>query len=446
MSITYRVYITPRISTTGYGTELEITDYVLETGVSTIRRGIDSTDYDIGAFFYDDLQLKCANIDGYFNDETDYRSIFKFSRDLAKIRVVYENSDDDTIVFRGLINEEATRIDVTKEEIQFRVLSRDSILRTVRVAGGTLSNSSSIRTALTSILNVPAITAVLNFSLANINPVNNITIDDASQLEDKSTREALNQLLLASNSVLIVDENDNIIVRSRDHNTGTDILNLYGAYDLKRRQNIIDIKNYNSGKQRMFTAVRINDTERANTGYIEAYGYRQKKITMDFLTSESTEIQVANTILDEFKAPKIELEVTVPTQVARSAQVLDRVSVTNPLRIEPSSGNFLPIIGVAKIGDTLTPLPNTYGSTAIPSEMGFKIIEIKEDPRTFETTLKLRQIGNDTGDGFFTSDTCGIIGFATIGVSTICGTGDIADGFNPSVIGAAIIGYTELVS
>lgn len=443
MSIQYKVYLTPRSSETVYGTEIEITDYVLDTGLSMIRRGIDSTDYDMGAFFYDDLQLKCYNRDGYFNDEQDIRSIFTFSRDKTKIRVVYTDPNADTIVFRGLLNEEATRLDASRDEIVFRCLSRDSVIRTSRVSGGTITDGVTVKTALIAILNKPEITSVLNFSEANINPANNITIDNGAKLEEKSAREALNQLLVVSNSVLIIDASDNIIVQSRVHND-IDILYLYGPFDLKRRQNIIDIKNYNNGKQRLFTAFKINDTEELNTGYQQAFGYKQKKITAEFITALATEITIAQALVDEFKVPKVELEVIVQTSVARNVKVLDPVSINHPLRIDPVAGKFFPIVGQAKIGDSMTPLPYKFGSVSIPEQMGFKVIEIKEDPRSFQTTLKLRQIGTDTGDGFFTADTCARIGLATIGVGTVCGTGDIADGYNPSVVGAAVVGYTEV--
>jgi hypothetical protein len=444
MSTTYKVYFTPKTDIDAYGDEVEVTDFVLETGVSQLRRGIDSTDYSIGVFFYDDVKLKLVNVDVYLNDETDYRSLFTSTRDMCKVRIVFEDDDGTTIVFRGLINEEATRIDVTKDEIEFRVLSRDSVLRNTKVTGGSITNGVLASSAFLAILNVPEITSVLGVDAANINPANDITIDDGSELENRNVRDALNELLLATNSIMLLDEDDNITIQDRGHNTDTDILVLYGAYDLKRRQNIIDIKNYNLGKHRMFTSIMVNDEVRENEGYVEQFGFKQKNISLDFITTAATEINICNDILDEFKAPKIELEVTVPTRVARNVRPLDRVSIDSPLRLQPPTGKFFPVIGSAVIDDALTPLPYSFGSVSIPAELGFKVIEIKEDPRTFETTLKLRQIGTESGDGFFTSDTCGVIGFAVIGTGTICDEGDIADGFNPSVIGAAIVGYTEV--
>jgi len=444
MSTQYKVFITPLESRSVYGTEIEITDHVIDGGVSAIRRGIDSTDYGFGAFFFDDIQIKCLNLQGVLNDESDVRSIFKYSRDVAKVRVVYSDSNGDTITFRGLINEEATKLDATKDEITFRILSRDSVLRNTQVSGGSISAGNTVSQAIIAILNQSNITAVLNFDPLNINPDLNFIIDDGSALENKSVKEALNSLLLTSNSTILIDEDDNIIVRNRDHNEDRDIINLYGPYDIHRRQNIIDIKNYNTGKQRMFTAVKVNDSEETNSGYQTQFGYRQKTIQADYITTESTERDIGANLVEQFKTPKIELEVVVPTHVIRDAQIFDVVSINHPLRLEPIPDTFFPIVGQAEIGDAMTPLPYSFGSVSIVDTMGFKIIEIKEDVKNFNTTLKLRQIGTEFGDGYFTSSTCGIIGFAVIETSTICLEGDPADAFNPSVLGAAVIGYTEV--
>lgn len=446
MSFRYRVYITPLVAEGSYGDEVEVTDLVIGQKVSNIRRGLDSTDYDIGAFFYDDVQLDLLNVDGYLNDENDYRSIFKYSRDKALVRIDYLDDDDTTIVFKGLLNEEATRIDATKDEIMIRILSLDSILRKTQVAGGIISANATVSEAIFQILNQVEITAILGVDALNINPDYDFILDEPSELENKSVREAMNKLLLLSNSVMYVDENDDIIVANREENEGEDVLVLYGPYDLKRRQNIVDIKNYNQGKHRTFTAVKINDTEISNSDFISAYGYRQKKIEAPFITDAEVIANAGERLVDEFKVPKVELEVTVPTRVARSVKLLDPISIDHPLRIEPPAGYFLPIVGQAEIGDSDTPLPYRYGSVSIPPEMGFKVLEIKEDPKSFLTTLKLRQIGRLTGDGYFTADDCGMVGYGVIGIATICGTGSECDQYNPSVIGAAQVGCTELVS
>ena len=103
MSIQYKVHITPLIASATYGTEVDVTDFVIDKSITKIRRGVDSTDYKLGVYFFDDVSVKLLNVNGKFNED-DYRSIFPHGRDLAKIRIVYTDSIGDTVTFKGLIN------------------------------------------------------------------------------------------------------------------------------------------------------------------------------------------------------------------------------------------------------------------------------------------------------------------------------------------------------
>lgn len=440
----YKVYLTPLTSSTAYGTEVEITDYVKFNGLPAIKRSIDATDYEIGVYKYDDISLTCLNIDGYFNDEYDGRSVFKYSRDKAKIRISFTNRTADTIVFRGIINEEATRLDPANDEIDFRILSRDSVIRNTQVSAGTITNGMLVSAAISAILNVPAITTTLNYSLANINVSNDLAIDDGSFFDNKKTSEVLNTLLLISNSVMVLDSSDNMIVKARTEDSTTSILNLYGPFDIKGRQNIISLDSYNSGRHRMFNSIKVNDSVSKNATYISTFGFRQREMTLDFITTGTIELDIGAALLSEFKYPKIECEITVPTYITRDSDLLDRVALNYPLRIKPIEGTFLPVIGVTVIGDDTMPLPYTFGSISISRNVGFKIIGITDNPTNFTTSLKLRQIGTDNDDGYFNVGEGCILGYAVIGDGTICAGGEDCDSFEVATIGAAKIGCTLL--
>lgn len=396
--IQYRVYITPRASTNQYGTEVEVTDQVELKGLREIVRTIDSGDYDVGVYAYNDVTLDCDNSDGFFSDESDPRSLFQFSRDLAKVRVVYFDNDIASSTFRGLINDEGTRNDLTTDTISFRVLGRDSAIRKTKVIAGVVSNGTSIKNAIFAILNRDEIKSSLSVSLANINPDQDGTVDLGAELNDKSTRTALNELLLVSNSVLIITENDEVIVKSRAHDTVKAPLELFGKGDLLARENIISIGGYNTGLHRLFNSIKVNDTEVADQISLVVYGARKKEISIDWLTSEGNETTLATRILREWKVPKTEFSVTVKTALAKGYDLLDRVVVDYPLVVQPT-GSFLPICGVTVSGDGDSPLPKVTGSIVISPTVGFKIIEIRENPRDFLSTLKLRQIGVTETDG-----------------------------------------------
>lgn len=456
----YYVYFQPLedADTSVYGDEIDVSDKIEVDGIGTISRSIDAGDYDVGVFTFQELNLKGFNYNGYFNTEDDSRSIFRETRDRCKVRVVFESQsstrnregtflDEDvteTITFRGLINEEATRLDIVTEAITFKVLSRDSVLRNTKVQGGTVNTGMSTTTAMYNILNQPKITAVLPLLLANINPPLELTIDNGLAFNNKSVKDALDELLLATNSVLLIEDDGTIIIQDRSDNTLTDSLNLYGKSDEQGRENIIDINAYNTGRQRMFTAVQINDTEVNNAVFVAAFAYRQKAIRFDWLTDAEKEAEVAGRLVDEFKFPKIELNVKVATETARSVKLLDPVSINYPLRVKPIENTFLPVVGDAEIDDAMTPLPYTFGAIEIKPRVSFKVIGIDENPNEFTTTLKLRQTGKSYGDGYFDQPGNCKISFAIVGEAKICIGDDPCETWNPSVVAAALVGCTVL--
>ena len=454
----YSVYFTPLSDADAslYGPEIDVSEKIFIDGIANISRSIDAGDYDVGVFTFQELNLKGFNYNGYFNDENDVRSIFKTTRDRCKVRVVFFRSvpvrnrqgtilsevEEETVTFRGLLNEEATRADIVTESISFKVLSRDSVLRTTKVQGGTIGNGMLTSVAIENILSQPRIQAVLTIDPININPPLDFTIDDATRFNNKTVKDALDELMLATNSVLLIDDAGVVTIRDRSDNTLTDSLNLYGKSDEQGRENIIDITAYNTGRQRMFTAVKVNDTEVNNAVFVAAFGYRQKQTSLDWITDDVKEAEVAGRLVDEFKFPKIELNVKVSTDLTRSVSLLDPVSINYPLRVKPIEDKFFPVVGSAIVDDVMTPLPYTFGAIEIKPRVSFKIIGIDDNPNEFTTILKLRQTGKSYGDGYFDQPGNCKIDFAVIGEAKVCVGGDDCANFNPSVIAAAQIGCT----
>lgn len=429
----YKVFFTPieSIDLNTYGTEIDVSDRIEIGGIGNIKKSLDSADYDVGLFFFSDITLKGYNKDGYFNESFDSRSIFKNSRDLCKVRVVFSEyvferdgqlitSDSETsvITFKGIINEEATKLDVTTETITFKVLSLDSILRTTKIEAAIFSNGALASTAIVAILNTPRITTLLNLDELNINPFLDITIDDASKFDNKSVKEKLNQLLIATNSVLYIDDSDNIFVKNRDENTDRPVQLLFGHSDIYGRENILKITEYNTGIHRTFTSFKINETESTDADYAKIYGFRQKAVELDFITDVNTEATIAATLVDGFKIPRIELKVEISTTLAQEFKLLDRVSVNYPLRVKPIDNKFLPVLGASILGDTEIPLPKEYGALSISKNLGFKILEISDNPKDFISTLKLRQIDQTT----INSPSSAVLGFAVLGEAILGST------------------------
>jgi putative ubiquitin-RnfH superfamily antitoxin RatB of RatAB toxin-antitoxin module len=65
----YQVLITPLVSRDQYGTELDVTkdidlsDYIKEGGIGTIKQDIDNGDYDVGVFTYGSITMRAFNLD-----------------------------------------------------------------------------------------------------------------------------------------------------------------------------------------------------------------------------------------------------------------------------------------------------------------------------------------------------------------------------------------------
>jgi hypothetical protein len=414
----YKIYFTPRTGINTYGDEIEVSAKIVQSGASNMKKSIDAADYDIGVFYYGDLTIRAINKNGTLSEPKDFRSIFRYSRDLTKVRVEYLDKDGGVDVFNGLINEEATREDFETNKISFKVLSLDSVIRTTRIPNGSIINGVTFKSALQTILNKPDITTILTYNASKINPNLNLTIDDGSKFDSISTRDGLSKLLIASNSVFIINSSNEMIIQSRSENSGG-YTELYGPFSQKERANILKVSKYNNGKQRLFTVVKVGTQTKVQSNYLTDDGYRQKSIKLDFITNTDTQLSIAQNISNEFKFPKIELEVTVETSLAKNLDLLDKILIDYPLRLKPET-KFFPIVGDAKIDDVATKLPYEYGSSFITNNIPFKIIEIKQNVKEFTTILKLRQLGVDTGDGFInTNPASSLVGFAVIDISKV---------------------------
>ena len=154
--IQYKVYFTPRTSLNTYGSEIEVSANIIST--STMKKSIDAADYDIGVFYYGDVKLKVDNYNGKFSDQYDFRSIFPYGRDLAKVKVTYNDKNGESTVFNGLLDDKATRINFEKEEVSLVCPSSDSVLRTLRVSADTIGNGITAQDAFKALLNKADIT------------------------------------------------------------------------------------------------------------------------------------------------------------------------------------------------------------------------------------------------------------------------------------------------
>ena len=395
----YKVFMTPLIDKDEYGDivdvtkDIDISELVRSKGIGNIKSQVDNGDYEFGIFTYSDLSLQVLNRDGRFSIEGSYGTIFKYKRDLTKVKIEFRNETADSeIVFEGVVNEEATREDLTKGIIKFKILSKSSIFRKVKVTAATIPDGTSFKNALFSILNNPEITSLLNIDINNIELGIDLAIDNGSALDNKVVQNAINELLVASSSVLYIDDNDNVIITTRA-NYNELVTPLYGGRDVFGRENILKIKNYNNGLHRLFNSIEIGGELVEDPISINNNKLKRKSLNFDFITDQIKKNKIGARILDDFRNLRQELEIEVRTKDFRTTKLLDNV-VVNLANLYLPSGKkeFYAQYGVSKYGQDYYANINNPATTINFSEV-YRIIAIVENAKKFTTTFKIRGTG-----------------------------------------------------
>ncbi len=393
---TYKVYLTPLIQESTYGTEVEISDYVINSTLGDIRKTTDSNDGTIGEYTLGACNLTCINYNGEFN-ENDPRSFFSYKRDSSKIRITYYDSlTESTLSFKGLVNDEGTNAS-EDDNISIKVIELANILRKEQIGGGTVNIGDTFSGAIKALLNQPAITAVLTYDANEISVDLDLAIDSESFFGNISTWEGIKALLIASNSIIYID-NETVKVKARGHDTGL-VSYFYGPGDQLDQENIIKISKYNNGAHRIFNSVTVNDYTHTDTTSSEWFGLKDISFSFSFITVTSKETEIAETLVNQFRYPRIEFEMTVPTALANEVDFFDTVGVSHPIRTRPYQTNNASLWDISKY-DTVGDSYNIdFGGFVIDGRLAFKIIERKEHPSEFLTTLKMRGRGKTFDDG-----------------------------------------------
>ena len=401
--MSYRVYISPLIDESNYGEEVDVTSD-LSGGLSKIKQSIDNSDFSMGVFSYDSIKLKLNNNhERYSSGFEAYETIFPSGRDRAKVRVEFTTEDGDTInSFNGIIDEIATKEDDRNFRISFRILSTDAIIRKHSIPGAQITNGITFRNAIYRILNTNPINRLLNIDLANINLQFDDIIDDGSWFDSRSAKEAIDLLLLASGSILFVDENLNIIVTQRSTET-EDTKTFFSAnHPLRKSPVIFDMKSVNTGVQRIFNSIIVNNVRAIDRASVNFFGLKQRDvIEIPFITNQLTSFAIAQLILMEFRYPREEIQIKVLAKEVQELQLTDIVTIDHPKFVTKAIGQkLLPLYGTAIYGKAKYPRER---GRQISRSINWVVYEKNEDPKRFEAILKLRKFGKNFGEEYIPS-------------------------------------------
>lgn len=405
-----RVYLKTFDSTGAYDADFtEITDDVMSIG--KVSQKLDNSEYDVGILRNSSMNLKIRNDQGTYSEAGARKSIFVFKRIDSIIKITWDGRlyppkagffkaysgvlGGETEVFKGLLTEVSSVSNIQEQSIDFTIQGFESLFSRVSVPYGSISNGDNISDVIYACLNQSAITDLLTVSLSNITPDNDYVIDDKSDLENKTVEEALKSgLLLSSNSVLYI-ENDIVYVTDRDAYSASVEYSFFGQASTSGIENIIDIKKYREGINRVFNFITWPETSLSSSDATsqETYGIRKKEVSTALISTGSTsKIQtVLDAVKTEFKDPKVEFEMTAPLNYGTVALKLrSRVDIDYPTIYRSADGNPIPRWGQVVWGSFQYPIGQW--TLTIGTDKNFKVMGKSIDLLKETITFSLREI------------------------------------------------------
>lgn len=388
---------------------VEVTDDVLDNGLSPIKKVLDSNEYDVGTLKFSKFKLSLRNEHGAYSDAITAKSIFPHKRDETIVRVLWDRNeggsdagacecgltflDPPVEIYKGLIEDNSTKFSTSKQTIKFTVLGMDSIVSKVETPYASLVLGDNIETLIYKCLNQDKIKKFFYVSPTNINVKQNFICDAIESLEDRTVLETLNELLFLSGAVLYIEE-DTLYVRPRD----VDVASAYTFYSSSSSlgiESIIEIEGYTIGLNRTFNMFKWADTtlKVSFLDSIERYGLRKKEIESKLILS--TNAALINTILlslvTEFGFPVIEFELTAPLYTDTiDLKFLNKIHVDYPADYLPSFDSQASLYGVAKYGEARYARQIT--SLFISIEDDWKIMNKTINTKKSTVTYRLRGV------------------------------------------------------
>jgi hypothetical protein len=407
-----RVFIQPFTPAGAYtGTWIEVTDDVTESGLGTISKKLDVSDYDIGVYTNSGVSLTLRNDHGKYSDVGSVTTIFSFKRNDSLVRITwdladYDNfsgssrSDDivgtDAVIFEGLLNDDSTVMQLQSQTVTFNVLGYESVFDRAVVTDWTPASNkaSDLIKAILPPANASMTQPVLTIDNSRIVPGNDITFDSLPAV-NKTCRDLLNDVLQASNSVLYMD-GTTPVVSSRTASAAI-LYSFYGPGSSLGAENILDIVDIRGGTNRTFNFLTYNSLPSpvsSDLTSISRYGYRLKDITsIDGITDATPITGTIQKILDaikiEFGLPKQEFTLISPLNFGILAlPLLAQVSIDFPL-VPISDSNFA-LYGIAQYG--IGQYPGTLSSFQILPTETYKIIGMEINAAEDTVSLNMRRI------------------------------------------------------
>ena len=403
-----RAYIKPRNTNGDFLPEfIEVTEDVDFDATGNISQLIDNNEFNVGQFKFSDFDLKLRNQLGAYSDVDVLQSIFRTRRAGSQFKLTWSPSDQspqcgDSIagnsygatidspvdVFIGVINDEASKLDIDDQQITFSVLSTDSIFTTIEAPFNLLSIGQLYSDAIFAILNQVSVTEYLLLDVGNITLGLDQTFDVVTQYENKTVKEVLDDVLRQANAIIFIKE-ETIFIRPRDGGLVSKYT-FIGQGSNDGIEDIIKISDVTTGLNKVFNYWTFADTDliAKDVGSIDINLIRKKEISVEAITNTAKRQAILNSQRDTFKNKKQRFDLTVAINSdLLGLFLLDRVTVDYPTIFIPGeTGGELPIYGIAIYNESFY----GFGEFALTID---KITPYKIMGRTIETvkqTIKFK--------------------------------------------------------
>jgi len=402
----FHVYFTPP-----NGATVEVTEDVLKGGLTPLKEQLDNTEYDVGIFRVSDIKVRLRNDHGRYAEPGTPATIFPVIRNGSIVKITWEPGphklvcgffkpleaiySEEIDVFEGILTDDATRQSIEDQTITFQVLGFAHLFDRAEAVGN--YENVDFQDTIFGLLNVPEITDILTVDTDNIECSVNVEIDDDEFFENKTVLEALSEVLRLSNSILYIRDRTVFVTPRTPSNELK--YSFYGQSSVLGVENLLSIKNYSNGLNRVFNLVRwsdglLSDTTISvrDTDSINQFGVYRKNVQLSLLNNTGKIETVLEGIRDEFSFPfvEFELESWLSPQVLELF-FLDRVQVDNPSILVPAENqSSLPFYGSARYGQSAYPVK--LSALNVPGTKRFKILSRSIDLEDEKISFSLREI------------------------------------------------------
>ena len=386
MQTEYSVYFKPLVAAGVWLDEwVNVSQYIQEKDLGSLVVDLEGGDFATGLFKFKNFKIKLRN-------DPHLGKIFPTGEaDRCKVRIDYTADNQTITVFVGYIEDDSLDSYEANDHIKYLVLGNESALNFQSVPVGYLTGQT-CEQAIKKLLSSPALVNYFNYNAANVTLGYNPYIDNGAAFDNVSFTVAMRELLLVSNSVFSVDNDNNVIVTTREPQGDTKAF--YANTPVS--DNVLQIKAIARGLKRTFNQIAIKHGDNQemfinDANSITSYGIKQLDIEVKSITDTYVLEAVAQNLLTNFAQPKYEVDI-----VLDSSKLIPRLTELQECTLELWEQAQYPrdatvwLWDDGKEWDNNAYYPHLTGIFTSNSSTTYKVIKIQEQCKTGTTIIRLR--------------------------------------------------------